>query len=101
MLTVNHNVTAVHEPIAARAAGPFAVSGPGVVKECGQGEARVKALDHVDLDVSAGELTLLVGPSGCGKTTLLSVIAGLLEPTRGEVTVLETNLTRLSGREKV
>jgi len=55
----------------------------GVTKEFGQGESKTKALTGVDLDVFAGEMTLLVGPSGCGKTTLLSIIAGLLEPTRG------------------
>jgi putative ABC transport system ATP-binding protein len=54
----------------------------------------------VDLSVHSGELTLLVGPSGCGKTTLLSVVAGILEPTAGEVRVLGTNLTELSRRRK-
>ena len=42
-----------------------------------------------------GELTLLVGPSGCGKTRLMSIIAGLLNPTAGQVTVLGEDLTRL------
>ena len=46
------------------------------------------ALRGVDLDVYPGELTLLVGPSGCGKTTLLSVLAGILDPTAGEMIVL-------------
>jgi putative ABC transport system ATP-binding protein len=46
-------------------------------------------------------LTLLVGPSGCGKTTLISIIAGLLEPTAGTVTVLGTDLAALSDRQKV
>ena len=40
---------------------------------------------------------MLVGPSGCGKTTLLSVIAGILRPTRGTVVALNTDLTRLSS----
>ncbi len=72
-----------------------------VTKEFGQGESKTKALDGVDLDVFAGEMTLLVGPSGCGKTTLLSIIAGLLEPTRGTVNVLGQDLTRMSGGRKV
>ena len=46
-------------------------------------------------------MTLLVGPSGCGKTTLLSVIAGILEPTAGSVEVLGTDLVHLSARQVV
>jgi putative ABC transport system ATP-binding protein len=48
--------------------------------------------------VFPGQLTLLVGPSGCGKTTLISIIAGLLDPTDGEVSVLGEDLRRLTGR---
>jgi putative ABC transport system ATP-binding protein len=78
-----------------------AVTCRGVTKVFGQGESQVRALDGIDVDMAAGELTLLVGPSGCGKTTLISVIAGLLDPSAGEVTILGTNVTRLSGRQKV
>jgi len=67
-----------------------------VVKTYGSGNAEVHALRGVDLDVYAGELTMLVGPSGCGKTTLLSVLAGILRPTSGSVVVRETDITRLS-----
>ena len=52
-----------------------------MTKEFGSGETRDLALRGVDLDVAYGEMTLLVGPSGCGKTTLISIIAGLLDPT--------------------
>lgn len=45
----------------------------------------VLALQEMNLAVHAGEMISLVGPSGCGKTTLLSVIAGLLPPSRGEM----------------
>ena len=48
---------------------------------------RHPALDHVDLEIQSGSLTVLVGPTGCGKTTLLELIAGLQSPTRGRVTV--------------
>jgi NitT/TauT family transport system ATP-binding protein len=50
-------------------------------------EGGVEALRDIDLDFPTGALTALLGPSGCGKTTLLKIIAGLLEPSRGEVRV--------------
>lgn len=47
----------------------------------------VKALTNVSMDIQKGEFISLLGPSGCGKTTLLRVIADLLQPTSGEITV--------------
>ena len=47
----------------------------------------VEALNDISLDFPEGKLTTLLGPSGCGKTTLLKIIAGLLEPSSGEVLV--------------
>lgn len=47
----------------------------------------VTALQDINLSFARGALTSLLGPSGCGKTTLLKIIAGLLEPTSGEVEV--------------
>ncbi len=45
----------------------------------------VMAVDQVSLDVAEGEFVTLLGPSGCGKTTTLRIIAGLIEPTEGEI----------------
>jgi ABC-type nitrate/sulfonate/bicarbonate transport system ATPase subunit len=47
----------------------------------------VVALDHVDLYAQPGEFVSLIGPSGCGKSTLFSILAGLLEPSSGEVRI--------------
>ena len=45
----------------------------------------VAAVDHIDLTVPAGSLVALLGPSGCGKTTTLRMVAGLDEPTEGDI----------------
>ena len=68
-----------------------------VTKVYGNGNAEVHALRGVNLDVYPGEITMLVGPSGCGKTTLLSIVAGILRPTKGSVVALGTDLTKLSS----
>ena len=54
-------------------------------KEYGRGEALVRAVDGVDLDVMRGETVAIVGPSGCGKSTLLHLLGGLERPSRGEL----------------
>src|SRR4029453_12798396 len=71
-----------------------------LIKDYGSGSSLVRALRGVNLDIAPGELTLLVGPSGCGKTTLISILAGRLNATSGDVSVLGADLTRLSKAEK-
>ena len=51
----------------------------------GAGERRFTAVEDVNLSLTAGEFVALLGPSGCGKSTLLRIIAGLQEPSRGQV----------------
>jgi iron(III) transport system ATP-binding protein len=57
------------------------------------------ALAGIDLDIKAGELFFLLGPSGCGKSTLLRLIAGLHDPTSGQVFFNDRNVTSL-GTDK-
>jgi len=47
----------------------------------------IHALDNINLGFPTGQMTTLLGPSGCGKTTLLKIVAGLLEPSAGEIVV--------------
>jgi putative ABC transport system ATP-binding protein len=79
----------------------LAVSCRGVTKAFGEGNAKTLALRGVDLDVYTSEMTLLVGPSGCGKTTLMSVVAGTLNPDAGKVVIFDKDLTNLSSAEKI
>ena len=82
-----------HPTIAARCAG--------VTKAFPAGDGTVEVLHGIDFEVPAGELTMLVGPSGCGKTTLISIIAGILTPTSGEVEICGSAITQMSDAEKV
>ena len=72
-----------------------------VRKHFGEGETRIEALRGVDFEARFGELSFLVGPSGCGKTTLISVIAGLLERTGGELGILGRPMDALKGTDRV
>jgi len=61
------------------------------------GAERFRALKNIDLDVKRGDIQLLMGPSGSGKTTLLSILAGILTPTAGSVSLLGEEIFKLSG----
>ena len=84
-----------------RPAHEMAVRVRGVTKEFGSGGSLTWALRGVDLDVPYGEMLMLVGPSGCGKTTLVSIVAGTLEPSDGEVQVLGYDLVAMGNGRKV
>ena len=58
-----------------------------VSRTFGTGHTAVTAVDHVSLNVDAGDIVLVMGPSGSGKTTLLSMIGTLMSPTHGRILI--------------
>jgi len=60
------------------------------------GDVQVEVLKHVNLEIPAGEMLVIVGPSGSGKTTLLNLIGGLDQPSVGRIWVEDLELNRLS-----
>jgi putative ABC transport system ATP-binding protein len=71
----------------------------GLTKVYGVGEAEVRALAGIDLDLFAGELVVLLGPSGSGKTTLLNNLGGLDFPSAGELRYKNMDLTQANEDE--
>ncbi|MBH2009407.1 MAG: ABC transporter ATP-binding protein [Xanthomonadaceae bacterium] len=59
----------------------------GIRKVYGKADKAVEVLKKIDIDVAPGEFLILVGPSGCGKSTLLNIIAGLEEPSEGQLLI--------------
>jgi putative ABC transport system ATP-binding protein len=76
-----------------------AIAAREISKTYAQGEAAMLALDRVSVEVSRGELVLLMGPSGSGKTTLLSIMGCILRPSRGTIEILGRNVTELRERD--
>lgn len=64
-------------------------------------EGEIEALRDVSFSLAEGELVSLVGPSGCGKSTILSIIAGLMPPTSGEVVVPEGRIGLMPQRDSL
>ena len=63
------------------------------------GEAEIRAVDGVSLEVPSGEFVALLGTSGSGKSTLLNLIAGLDRPTTGSIVVHGRDLAKMSSQE--
>src|SRR3954453_5834183 len=68
-------------------------------KVYGEGEAEVRALDHITVDFARGQFTAIMGPSGSGKSTLLHCLAGLDRVTSGNVVLGDLDITHLHEKE--
>ncbi len=70
-----------------------------LTKIYGCGETAVTALDHVNMQVNAGEFVAVMGPSGCGKSTLLHLLGGLDRSTEGKVSIDGTSLAEMKDND--
>jgi putative ABC transport system ATP-binding protein len=75
------------------------VTARDVVRRYGQGDTAVDALRGVSIDIARGQLTAVMGPSGSGKSTLMHILAGLDQPTAGDVTVAGEDITRMDDNQ--
>jgi putative ABC transport system ATP-binding protein len=93
---------AVSPTAAAAADAPYrgpVLSAENLTRRYGAGETAVDALRGVSLDVAKGQLTAVMGPSGSGKSTLMHILAGLDQPTTGEVTIAGTTVSKLNDTD--
>ena len=72
----------------------------GIRKVFGKGDKAVEVLKKIDIQVAPGEFLILVGPSGCGKSTLLNIIAGLEEPSEGELRIAGNNVVGVAPAQR-
>ncbi|WP_372656841.1 ABC transporter ATP-binding protein [Hydrogenophaga sp.] len=72
----------------------------GIRKVFGKGAKAVEVLKRIDIEVAPGEFLILVGPSGCGKSTLLNIIAGLEEPSEGELRIGQKNVIGVAPAQR-
>src|SRR5689334_16272934 len=86
------------EPLPNTATG-VAVRADNVTKHYGEGEASVRALCTVSMDVAYGEFVAVMGPSGSGKSTLMHLLAGLDRPSEGNVYIEGENVTTMKDKE--
>ena len=71
----------------------------GLKKYYGKGEALVKALDGVDLEIERGKFTAIIGTSGSGKSTQLNMLGGLDTPSEGSIQIGDTELAKLNSEQ--
>jgi len=71
----------------------------GLKKYYGKGEALVKALDGIDLEIERGKFTAIIGTSESGKSTLLNMLGGLDTPSEGSIQIGNTELAKLNSEQ--
>src|SRR5450755_3423926 len=78
---------------------PIAIRTENVRRHYQMGEALIRAVDGISVQVATGEFVALLGTSGSGKSSLLNLIAGLDRPTSGTVVVQGSDLAKLSREQ--
>jgi putative ABC transport system ATP-binding protein len=92
-------MTATTEPLTPPTSAALAARAIDASKVYGEGEAEVRALDHISVDFVRGQYTAIMGPSGSGKSTLLHCLAGLDRLTGGQVVLGDLDITQVHEKE--
>ena len=93
-------VQVLDRPVEAHEVAPApVVSAHDLTRQFGADETAVQALRGVSVDVTKGELTAVMGPSGSGKSTLMHILAGLDQPTTGDVWIADTEIGGLNDTQ--
>ncbi|MEE4329306.1 MAG: ABC transporter ATP-binding protein [Wenzhouxiangella sp.] len=78
---------------------PVLVRARNLGKEYVMGDNRVQALKSVDVDIHRAEFVAIMGPSGSGKSTFMNLVGALDRPTRGELSIADRDISKLSRDE--
>ncbi|MDB9938191.1 ABC transporter ATP-binding protein [Candidatus Thioglobus sp.] len=65
-----------------------------------EGNNQTSVLKNLNFEIKSGETTAIIGQSGCGKSTLLNLMAGLDSPTEGDVLIANTNISKISEKDR-
>ncbi|SDJ97789.1 ABC transporter ATP-binding protein [Streptococcus gallolyticus] len=70
-----------------------------VVRQYGEGESLVTAVDHINFQIDRGEFVVILGQSGAGKSTVLNLLGGMDQPTSGKITVDGRLISEMNDQE--
>jgi len=71
-----------------------------LIKEFPQGQDKIKVLKGIDLNIKEGEFVAIMGPSGSGKSTLLQLLGGLDLPTKGDIQINKSHISKMKEKER-